>query len=61
MELTRISGGNCGRSDCPTVFATEHGSLVVQGYVVDMPVPDGEGMVEIPLAVFEEAVRALGR
>ena len=61
MELTQISGGNCGRDDCPTIFTTDRGTLAVQGYVVDKPVPAGEAVVEIPLAVFEDAVRALGR
>ena len=60
MELIRISGGNCGRDDCPTIFTTDRGTLAVQGYVVDKPVPDGEAVVEIPLAVFQDAVRALG-
>lgn len=61
MELTRISGGDCGRNDCPTVFLSDRGSVVVQGYRVDVPVPDGEATVEIPMAVFEEALHAFGR
>jgi hypothetical protein len=60
MEMTQISGGNCGRDDCPTIFTTDRGTLAVQGYVVDRLVPDGEAVVEIPLAVFQDAVRALG-
>jgi hypothetical protein len=60
MNLTQISGGDCGRDDCPTIFSTDRGTLVVQGYVVDKPTPYGEAVVEIPLAVFEDAVRALG-
>ena len=61
MELTQISGGNCGRDDCPTIFTTDRGTLAVQGHVVvDKPTPDGEAVVEIPLAVFKDAVRALG-
>lgn len=70
MELTRISGtcstGDdddppCGSGDCPTIYTTETGSIVVQGYLVQHPVPDGEGIVEIPAAVLLEAARALGR
>ena len=60
MHLTRIAGGNCGRDDCPTIFTTDGGTLAVQGYVVDRPTPDGEAVVEIPLSVFREAIRALG-
>lgn len=61
MELKRISGGDCGRNDCPTIFLSNDGDVVVQGYRVDMTVADGEGVVAIPMVVFEEAVRALGR
>jgi hypothetical protein len=60
MKLTQIAGGDCGRDDCPTIFTTDHGTLAVQGYVVDKLTPDGEAVVEIPLAVFQDAVRALG-
>jgi hypothetical protein len=60
MRLRRIAGGNCGRDDCPTVFTTDRGAIAVQGYVVDRPTPDGEAVVEIPLEVFQDAVRALG-
>jgi hypothetical protein len=60
MRLARIAGGNCGRDDCPTVFTTDRGAIAVQGYVVDKPTPEGEAVVEIPLEVFWDAVRALG-
>jgi hypothetical protein len=60
MELTSIAGGNCGRDDSPTIFTTDRGTLAVQGYVVDRPTPDGEAVVEIPLKVSRDAVRALG-
>ena len=60
MRLTQISGGNCGRDDCPTISLTDRGTLAVQGYVVDNPTPDTEAVVEIPLDVFWDAVRALG-
>lgn len=60
MELTRISGGDCGRDDCPTVFVTDRGTIAVQGDVVDRRSSEGEAVVEIPLSVFQEAARALG-
>lgn len=61
MKLVQIAGGNCGRDDCPSVFTTDRGTLAVQGYVViDKPTPDGEAVVEIPLEVWRDAVRALG-
>ncbi|MCI0386622.1 hypothetical protein [Streptomyces sp. CNQ085] len=64
-ELTRLTGngnGECGEDDCPNVYRTERGTLVVQGYLTDaFTPPRGEGLVEIPESVFLEAVRALGR
>jgi hypothetical protein len=30
MELTRIAGRNCGRDNCPTVFTTDKGTIVIQ-------------------------------
>jgi hypothetical protein len=73
VELTRIAGPirldaaddddppPCGTGDCPTVFATERGTLAVQGYIVDHETPSGEAVVEIPVALLREALRALGR
>ena len=61
MELTQIAGGDCGRDDCPTIFTTGNDTIAVQGYVVDRVTPAGEAVVEIPIAVFQEAVRALGK
>ncbi|MEU4150047.1 hypothetical protein [Streptomyces sp. NPDC026659] len=63
-ELTRLTGngnGTCNNDDCPNVYRTASGSIVVQGDVSDafLP-PHGEGLVEIPEAVLKEAVRALG-
>ncbi len=60
MELTQIAGGDCGRDDCPTIFTTDKGTIAVQGYIVHKETPAGEAVVEIPVAVFQEAVRALG-
>jgi hypothetical protein len=59
MELTQIAG-DCSRDDCPTIYATDKGSIVIQGYMVNKETPAGEAVVEIPIAVFQEAVRALG-
>jgi hypothetical protein len=60
MELTRIAGGDCGRDDCPTVFATHRGTFAIQGYTLDRKTPEGESVVEIPEVVLREAIRALG-
>lgn len=60
MKLTQISGGTCGRDDCPTIFTTDRGTLAIQGYTLDKPTPEGESIVEIPAEVLHEAARALG-
>ncbi|MBT2398784.1 hypothetical protein [Streptomyces sp. ISL-100] len=64
-ELTRLTGNvggpNCDDDDCPNIYKTASGSIVVQGDVSDaFQPPAGEGLVEIPESVLREAVRALG-
>lgn len=64
-ELTRLTGHvggpNCDDDDCPNVYRTKSGSIVVQGDVSDVFTPPaGEGLVEIPEHILREAVRALG-
>lgn len=61
MKLTKIAGGSCGRDDCPTISATDRETLAIQGYKLDMQAPEGEAIVEVPMEVFQEAARALGR
>lgn len=62
--LTRLTGGAgpvCDDDDCPNVYLSENGSIVVQGdtYTGFAP-PLGESLVEIPREVLQEAFRALG-
>ncbi|MER5545097.1 hypothetical protein [Streptomyces sp. NPDC002589] len=65
-DLTRLTGngngnGQCGGDDCPNVYQTGSGSIVVQGNLSHaFDPPEGEALVEIPEAVLREAVRALG-
>jgi hypothetical protein len=53
----------CGGGSCPTVYRTNRGTLVVQGYAVGdagVDLPAGELLVEIPadlLAAAAEAAR----
>ena len=61
MELVKIAGGDCGRDDCPTVFAMpDSGMVAVQGYTVNRETPEGESVVSIPAKALLEAARALG-
>jgi hypothetical protein len=50
MRLTRVAG--CEAGTCPTVYATDRGTLVVQGAIVTdaegVDVPSGETLVEVP-------------
>lgn len=50
----------CGAGTCPTVYKTNRGTLVVQGYAVTgadvgVDVPPGELLVEIPVDLFQQA------
>ncbi|MEV1011159.1 hypothetical protein [Streptomyces sp. NPDC049881] len=61
QRLTGNGNGNCNTDDCPNVYRTASGSIIVQGDVSDaFQPPAGEGLVEIPESVLREAVRALG-
>ncbi len=67
LELTYVAGGpgDCAGSTCPTVFASNRGTVVVQGYQLDradlaVEVPGGEDVVEIPLELLKTAARQLG-
>ena len=52
-KLARGEGG-CEDGDCPTVYVTDRGTLVIQGYVLDpaatqqLTLPTGESAVEVP-------------
>ncbi|MEV7772948.1 hypothetical protein [Kitasatospora sp. NPDC086791] len=62
MERTRIAGGapDCRNDDCPTVYATDRGTIAVQGDILERQTPEGEAVVEIPEGVLREAFHALG-
>ena len=51
VRLTQLRGP-CQGGTCPTVYATDRGTLVVQGAVVTdaegVNVPAGEALVEVP-------------
>jgi hypothetical protein len=54
----------CSSNTCPTVYRSDKGTLVVQGYTVTadragVDLPDGEMLVEIPAELLREAVRLL--
>jgi hypothetical protein len=56
VPLTR----QCFNGDCPAVYATDHGTMVIQGkWLTPSPVELGEGeaAIEIPAEVFDQAVK----
>jgi hypothetical protein len=62
MRLTRIAGECPDGRTCPTVYQTDHGTAVVQGYRLDadalarVPLGANETAVEIPMSPLEEVV-----
>jgi hypothetical protein len=55
----------CTGGTCPTIFATDQGTILVQGYPVGaeaagVSVPSGEQLVEIPHDLLVRAARAAG-
>ena len=50
MRLTQVGG--CDDGTCPAVFATDHGTLVVQGSIVT----DAEALASVNLPAHETLV-----
>ncbi|HET8685010.1 MAG TPA: hypothetical protein VFM54_24525 [Micromonosporaceae bacterium] len=64
VTLEFIAGRPCGGGECPTVYRTDRGTLVVQGYTfppahAGVEIPSGEQMVEIPTELVADYVRAM--
>ena len=54
----------CGNGSCPTVYRTDRGTLVIQGYAVageqaGIDVPAGELLVEIPADLIKDAAASM--
>ncbi|WP_204046421.1 hypothetical protein [Acrocarpospora phusangensis] len=61
MRLTFIRTTSPTANTCPTLFKTDRGTVIVQGYVVtdeealsQMNIPEGETAVEVPMELLEE-------
>lgn len=53
----------CAASGCPTIYRSDRGTLVVQGYAVSarqagIDLPDGELLVEIPVDLLTQMANA---
>jgi hypothetical protein len=60
----RPVANRCSSGNCPTVYLSRSGTLVVQGYAVSadrvgVDLPEGETLVEIPLDLLSDAFRHL--
>ncbi len=56
MKLTRLTSG-CYDGTCPTIYRTDRGTIVVQGWTVkdsDVTLPEGEALVEIPTELLQQ-------
>lgn len=54
----KVIAGGCVDTSCPTIYATERGTVVVQGQLVndnDVTLGDGEALVEIPAELLKQA------
>lgn len=66
MKLTRIAGECGNRRTCPTVYTSDRGTAIVQGYTLvaddltEITLPTGENAVEIPWSLLLEAARVHG-
>lgn len=55
----RVIAKVCDKKDCPTLYATDKGTVLVQGYTGEehgLKVPEGEGVVEIPVELLKKAI-----
>lgn len=64
LELTTVANF-CSTGSCPTVYQDkESGTVIAQGYIRDserwgMNTPDDAVVIEIPIALMQEALRNL--
>ena len=63
MKLRRLTG-ECENGNCPTIYVSERGTLVVQGDAVShadgLELGVGEQAVEVSVQMLREALSALG-
>ncbi|GAA0459070.1 hypothetical protein ACFQ2B_22340 [Streptomyces stramineus] len=59
MKLTRLVG-ECDEGECPTIYATDRGTLAIQGGRLaehGLDLPAHETLVEIPVELVRKAIR----
>jgi len=58
--LVRKLASSCDDGDCPTLYATDRGTLLVQGETPGdhgLTLPGNETVVEIPMELIQKAIR----
>lgn len=59
MKVTKLVS-TCDITDCPTIYATDRGTLLVQGATPadhGLRIPVHETLVEIPMELIRKAIR----
>ncbi|MET9733037.1 hypothetical protein ABZZ79_21040 [Streptomyces sp. NPDC006458] len=59
MKVTKLVS-TCDIKDCPTIYATDRGTLLVQGETPadhGLQIPANETLVEIPMELIQKAIR----
>ncbi|CAL9308874.1 hypothetical protein [Streptomyces sp. SudanB182_2057] len=59
MKVTKLVS-TCGIKDCPTIYATDRGTFLVQGETPTdhgLRIPAHESLVEIPMELLQKAIR----
>jgi hypothetical protein len=54
----KVIAGGCFDGTCPTIYATDRGTVVVQGQQIsdrDVALGPGEALVEIPAELLKQA------
>jgi uncharacterized protein (DUF779 family) len=54
----KVISGGCVDGTCPTIYATERGTVAVQGKLIndsDVILGEGEALVEIPADLLKQA------
>lgn len=67
MKLEVLAGGGggaagCAGKHCPTIYRSDRGTIVVQGYRItehlSIDIPEGESAVEIPADLIKHLVES---
>lgn len=62
MKLQLIAGDPCTGGQCPAVYLSDRGTVVVQGAKVsdahDLDLPSGEVLAEVPLSLLHALLQS---